>query len=184
MTPIESVLKQFFEDKENGIKRKKWSVIPKEQYKNLLERYMADPIKARIPYSVVEKWLGIIKSNVKTIKGISLLWPRGQYIIPTNEVNGVLNTKLNAGMLYYKLKTLGFYDWAVYPDKKPAYSDLGLEPLEKILDEETPDMDANDILLLINRCLNVVHPRNDLASAFVEGGSESCSEISGQEHKS
>ena len=182
-TPIESVLDEFFEDKENKKSVKTWAVIPKEQYKNLLERYMADPITARIPYSVVEKWLETIKLNVKAIKGIGELWPRGDLNMNIYEANKYFKTNIISAMMREKLKRLGFYEWAVYPDGKLAYSDQGLEPLENILAEEQPNMTAEDILLLINRCLNVVHPRNDLASAFIEGGSQTCSEISGQEHK-
>jgi hypothetical protein len=39
-------------------------------------------------------------------------------------------------------------------------------------------MSGEDILILINRCLDIGHQRGDLASAFIEGGSRTCSEIS------
>lgn len=180
MSAVKQVLDEFLADKKLGVYSKKWSVIPKEQYRNLLERYMEDPIKARIPYSIVEKWLEIVKSNTKTIRGISELWSRGKVKMNISEANEYFNAKHTQYEMREKLDSLGFFKWAVFQDGKPAYSDIGLKPLENILAEEQPNMTAEDILILINRCLNVVHPRNDLASAFIEGGSKTCSEISGK----
>lgn len=183
---VEHTLDEFISNKSNGILTKKWDLIPKEQYKNLLTRYMDNPIAARIPDNIVSCWLEIIKGNVRTIKGIGLLWTRGKpikYVIDIEQANAFFKTKMTHFQMQNKLKNLGFYNWARYPDGKFAYSDEGIDELESILSEETPDMAAEDKLILVNRCLNVVHPRNDLAMAFIEGGSETCTEISGQEHK-
>lgn len=183
MEHLTRVLDEFVSDNKKGIKRKRWSVIPKEQYHNLLNRYMDDPIKARIPDSVIDEWLGIIRRNTETIEVIGYIWPRGEINIPVVELNKYFKTSLDKVSMREKLINMGFFRWARYPDGKFAYSDRGLDTLKSILDEETPDMPAEDKLLLINRCLNVVHPRNDLSLAFIEGGSETCSEISGQNHE-
>lgn len=180
MSAVKKVLDEFFADKELGIDKKKWSVIPKEQYKNLLERYMTDPISARIPYSVVSKWLDIVKNNVETIKGIGNIWPLGGNRMKVDEINNYFSTDKSESELWKMLVNLGFLKWAKTVDGKWAYSDLGLPKLEAILSEERPDMTAEEILILINRCINVVHPRSDLSLLFIEGGSKTCSEISGK----
>ena len=46
----ERLLLQF---KESKTDKKKWELIPFEQYNNLLKRYMENPIGARIPDNVV-----------------------------------------------------------------------------------------------------------------------------------
>ena len=35
-----------------------------------------------------------------------------------------------------------------------------------------------DKLIAVNKCLDVTHQRGDLASAFIEGGKQSCYDIS------
>jgi hypothetical protein len=57
-------------------------------------------------------------------------------------------------------------------------SDYGLEPLLKLLyDLMRTDVPEQE-LVLIDRMLNVVHMRSDIASWFVEGGSRSLSQLS------
>lgn len=58
-------------------------------------------------------------------------------------------------------------------------SDYGLKPLwkhaEKMMNEKNPD----NLLPIIDEFLQVVHMRGDLASWFVEGGSNALSDLSG-----
>lgn len=76
------------------------------------------------------------------------------------------------------LEKEGFYDWCKLPDGSDGWSDYGLAPIFKIIKEYDASMEAGEILILINRVLDVAHCRGDLASAFIEGGSRSCDYIS------
>ena len=178
---VEELLYEFIYDKENGIQQKKWSLIPKEQYKNLLWRFMDNPSMARIPRNIVFNWFQkIIIRNTLAISHITELAGHAQYM-PTDYINDVFNKEFDFhdydGQIDF-LDEIGFYDWCKLPDGSNAWSDYGLEPLVKIINEYNESMSGEDILILINRCLDVYHQRGDLASAFIEGGSKTCSEIS------
>lgn len=53
-----------------------------------------------------------------------------------------------------------------------------MNPIFKILNTLKSDATKGEKLIAINRCLDVVHCRGDLSSAFIEGGKKTCSEIS------
>lgn len=65
-------------------------------------------------------------------------------------------------------------------DGQALISDYGLPPLKilasKILTADTPEQQ----LLLVDRALNIVHQRSDLASLFIKGGTSSLDRISSQ----
>ena len=76
-----------------------------------------------------------------------------------------------------------FSDYATDPKSGHLYmSDYGLKPLQelvvKLRNEESPEQR----LVIVDKMLNVVHMRSDLASWFVDGGSSSLSSLSGYEH--
>jgi hypothetical protein len=58
-------------------------------------------------------------------------------------------------------------------------SDYGLQPLEELLVELLRAGTPEEKLLIIDRMLNVVHQRSDIADWFVEGGSSALSQLSG-----
>lgn len=57
-------------------------------------------------------------------------------------------------------------------------SDFGLQPLFKIGQELAENNNANEIIVLINRALDVTHQRSDLAEIFIEGGTPTLDAIS------
>jgi len=59
-------------------------------------------------------------------------------------------------------------------------SDFGLQPLIKLGEEIIKQKDPNEIIITINRILDVAHQRSDLAELFIEGGSESLTAISSE----
>jgi len=178
---IFDLFSEFEKDKKNGIEKRKWNVIPKEQYGNLLRRYMnaAEPEFARIPENIVDRWFrNIILTNTMTIEYITALAGHSGWF-PVDDVNDYFQKDFSGyedGCEF--LDRIGFYDWCVLPDGSNAWSDYGLTPLYKIINEYDPRMEGWQILLLINRCLDVYHWRGDLASAFIEGGYKTCTEIS------
>ena len=74
-----------------------------------------------------------------------------------------------------------FYDWTVDKNGIDIMSDYGLEPLINLLYKLKTSKTPEEKLLTIDRMLNVVHQRSDLASWFVEGGSKALSQLSGME---
>ena len=173
------LLDEFRRDRQNGIKVKKWNLIPAQQYHTLLKRYMTSPEMARIPYNVVNDWfVSIIIPNACDIEFITNFAGHSSYFDAESvcDIFGVDVHDYSDGWKY--LESIGFYDWCVLPDGSDAWSDYGLKPLFEIISEYSPNLSAEEILILINRCLDVVHQRGDLASAFIEGGSRSCDYIS------
>ena len=76
------------------------------------------------------------------------------------------------------LNDIGLYDWMVMPDGSEAWSDFGLEPLMEIINEYNSDLSPEKVIVIVNKALDVYHQRGDMASIFVEGGTEALSQIS------
>jgi hypothetical protein len=83
-------------------------------------------------------------------------------------------------VLYY----IGFDDWMIMPDGTDAFTDFGMEPLERVLSEYDEELPPEKVLVLVNRALDVYHHRGDLASIFITGGSRSLSRIAEHAQKS
>ena len=75
------------------------------------------------------------------------------------------------------LDEIGIYDWMEMPDGSDAFSDYGLEPLYKILQEYNEDLEAEKVLVLVNKALDVYHQRGDMSSIFIVGGRSSLNRI-------
>ena len=76
------------------------------------------------------------------------------------------------------LEEKGLYDWMQMPDGSDAWSDFGIEPLWKIIEEYSEDLPPEKVLILVNRALDVAHCRGDLSSIFIQGGRNTLSKIS------
>jgi hypothetical protein len=85
------------------------------------------------------------------------------------------------GMLY-DLMSGRFFDYYMNdPEGRMGgfISDYGLKPLEELLVQLLKATSPEEKLLLIDRMLNVVHQRSDIADWFVEGGSHALAQLSG-----
>jgi len=75
-----------------------------------------------------------------------------------------------------------FYDKLtdyIWTGNSHRLSDYGLDPLVELASKLIDTTKAEEQLMIIDRILNVVHFRSDLASWFVEGGREALDELSG-----
>jgi hypothetical protein len=72
---------------------------------------------------------------------------------------------------------IGFDDWMIMPDGTDAFTDFGMEPLERVLSEYSEELPPEKVLVLVNRALDVYHQRGDMASIFIQGGSKALSRI-------
>lgn len=117
-----------------------------------------------------------------TLEYMTAFAGHSQYF-PTDAFEDVFGEKYEGNYDYEDLseflENIGYYDWAVLPDGSDAISDFGIQPIGKILEELSPTSTPEDKLLIINRCLDVIHCRGDLASTFIQGGRSTCSAISG-----
>lgn len=180
----EDLLTEFLSDKENGVKEKKWSVIPKEQYHNILKRYMELGEMAKIPDSIINGWIeDIIIPNALSILYITEFAGHSEYV-PIEAVEDVFGSKFYDnyssdydGMSDF-LEEIGFYDWCTLPDGSNAWSDFGINPIFQLINSYEGCESVEEKLILINRVLDIAHQRGDLASAFIEGGRKSCEHIS------
>lgn len=75
------------------------------------------------------------------------------------------------------LDNIGLYDWMKMPDGTDAWSDYGLDPLWKIIDQYKDDMTPEQVIVLVNKALDVGHQRGDIPSIFITGGSKSLTAI-------
>lgn len=85
------------------------------------------------------------------------------------------------GMLMDEL-TGKFFDYYMDdPEGKMGgfISDYGLKPLEDLLSELLRAKEDSEKVMLVDRMLNVVHQRSDIANWFVEGGSRALAQLSG-----
>lgn len=76
------------------------------------------------------------------------------------------------------LDDIGLYDWMKMPDGSYAWSDYGLSPIYELLNKYNDSLSPEEILVLINKILDVYHQRGDLSSIFIQGGRETLSKIS------
>ena len=73
-----------------------------------------------------------------------------------------------------------FYDnYSIDSKGIDIMSDYGTGPLVRLAFELAKENDSNKQVVIIDKMLNIVHQRSDLASWFVEGGSAALSDISG-----
>lgn len=114
----------------------------------------------------------------------------GEYIADFNEnhkYGGEIEVDYSTNKLYWVvdcltfLELIGFYEWMQMPDGSDAFSDFGIEPLEKILSEYDENLPPEKVLVIVNKALDVYHQRGDMASIFVTGGSSALNRIA--EHK-
>ncbi len=184
---VGKTIQEFLGDKKNGVTKKRWRVIPVTQYKRALTEFVRYGKFMRFPTKNIEKWEWIIIENVLSIYAITELaghspsFPIDEFCdafgydykeyVGDGDTGGFEKAS-------NELEELGFYDWAILPDGSSAWSDYGLEPLMELLKEledvETPE----EKIVVINKIMNVVHQRGDLASAFIQGGYNSLTSIS------
>lgn len=148
---LDTLYQQFENDDKNGIKFKRWNVIPSEQYKNLLGRYT---LGNEISKDVIMEWFkAIIFPNIRDIEIFTEAYNRKEF------------------------EYTPFIRWSRFPDKTMAWTD-SLHSLIKLSYKYNDDMSAEEMLALLNMIINVGHFNGDLASAFIEGGCEMCKKIS------
>lgn len=83
----------------------------------------------------------------------------------------------------YFAATQVYKAWASYAkgnagEEHVCDSDNGPEQLKKVLNSVEYSADTIDLIVALNKALDVVHFRSDLAAAFIEGGQKTCALVS------
>jgi hypothetical protein len=78
------------------------------------------------------------------------------------------------------LEYIGLFDWMKMPDGSDAFSDYGIEPLEKVINEYNEDLPPEKVIVIVNKALDIYHMRGDMSSIFVQGGTKSLDWVSEQ----
>lgn len=188
---VENLFQNFL-DNPNGVQS--WTpLIDANSYKQALQEFTKYGQFINFPTKLIYQWVGILVRNTIQLEYNTILAGHTMsspyyYLseefnyrveeLGETEINGVDITDIDEDNIYDKLEEMGLYDWMKLPDGSDAWSDYGLEPIYKQLKEYDSSMPPEKVIVLINKVLDVYHQRGDLASAFIEGGRSTLSQIS------
>lgn len=179
-------------------------LIKPSMYQKALLEFMKYGKLIQFPTKIIYQWMGIIMKNTAILRSTTEIAGHSacsafedfyDYFFNDEGIdqNGISweeflsEHDLNEsdeyeGMTEY-LDEIGFYDNLVLPDGSDAWSDFGIEPIEKLIFEYDEDLSPEKVLILINKILDVYHQRGDLSSMFIEGGRDTLSKITYNESK-
>ena len=167
-------------------------LINPNMYKKALDEFTKYGYFINFPTKYIYQWIGIIMKNTATLKACTELCGHSQWF-PTDAVVDVFfdedyeaweefkneheeNSDYYAADIIFNEK--GFYDWNVLPDNSYAISDYGIQPLEELIAKYNSDLKPEEVIVLINKILDITHQRGDLSSMFITGGRKTLSQIS------
>jgi len=175
------VLEEFWNNR-NG--KQDWGIlINPSMYQKALEEFTKYGKLTSFPTKYVYQWMGIIFKNTiildsnTALAGHKTYFPMDDFISFVEIHFPEKLDEMDEDNAFEFLEELGLYDWMQMPDGSDAWSDYGLEPIQKILMEYNNNSTPEETLVLINKVLDVYHQRGDLASIFIQGGSSSLSQI-------
>ena len=178
----------MFENKENP-----WlPLINPNMYKKALDEFVKLGSLEKFPTKYIYQWMGIIMKNTAILKvctdirGHSQWFPIDAFVDyyfegdydKWEEYKNENGEDNNFYAAYDFLVKRGYEEWDLLPDGSDAVSDYGIAPVEKLIFEYDRNMPAEQVLVLINKILDVTHQRGDLASTFIQGGSSMLTSIS------
>lgn len=167
-------------------------LINPEMYKKALQEFTTYGKLMRFPVKYIYQWMGIIMKNTALLRACTNICGHSNYfpiddfveIYFDGDEDAWENYKSEIGedsdfiAAYEFLYQKGFDEWNKLPDGSDAMSDYGIEPIEEYIDKYNESMNPEDILVLINKIMDVVHCRGDLSSMFIVGGRKTLSNIS------
>ena len=191
--------REVFEMYRNG--ETAWvGLINPESYKQALREFMQYGEIIRFPKQKIYQWFGTVMRNTAILGTITSIAGHTQYapleefldeFFYDDEIGDIDydawerykeeeggNSDYSAMIEYLDSLNPPFFDWCQMPDGSDPWSDYGLDPLHEIIKEYNENKTPEEVLVLLNRALDVVHQRGDLASIFIVGGRKTLSQIS------
>lgn len=176
-------------------------LIQPSMYQKALTEFTKYGKFIHFPTKYVYQWAKICVKNCLLLRATTELYGHLNYF-PTDDVVAyygdgdyddfkqyvIENYGGNEDMDDYEICTLflekkGLYDYLVLPNGDVALSDYaftcgGKEGYDKIIPEFSMDKSPEELIVLINRMLDVYHMRGDLSCIFINGGSKALTQIS------
>jgi len=143
----------------------------------------------RFPEKIIFSWKEKVINNIAILEAMTAIGGHTSYF-PFEELNDIFFYDCDLGKCTKEIsdysdacKLLEEYDledknFPVWSNGQWLLSDYGLEPLLKLSYEIGCMKDASMILLHLDKILNIVHERSDIAELFIVGGSKSLTQIS------
>lgn len=167
-------------------------LINPQMYKKALQEFTKYGKLIHFPTDKIYQWMGIIMKNTAILHNTTELCGHSQWFPTDDFVDYYFDGDYDKWNEYKQsqgedndyyvawdfLEEKGFDDWNKLPDGSDALSDFGLEPLEQLIAQYNDNMTPEQVLVLINKCIDVVHCRGDLSSMFVQGGAKVLNQIS------
>lgn len=156
--------------------------IQPNMYKKALEDYMLFGKVTRYPEKFIYRWKYYILQNTAYLEAMTDIGGHSS-CFPFDEFNDVFFDGEQLAKDYEdvchvfeeKDEDNLFPTWS---NGQWFLSDYAVQPLASICMDLIAASDPTQILILINKALDVVHQRSDVAELFIHGGSDSLYEIS------
>jgi len=167
---VSSILSEYYDESRVQGSQMSWSVVPFARLQKIWQDYMK--------YGFVrdEKGLNMIADqilqNISKLEAATQLAGHGQ--LSDEEIEEQYGYKAPEG------DNADFYFDFLSTKFGVPISDYGLKPLWSLAEKLIETQDYVQKLIIIDRMLNVVHQRGDLAALFIEGGYESLQQLSGK----
>ena len=171
------ILQEFDNKRSSKIE---WNVIPAKPYYNALKQYHRDGEFFKFPERTIQEWLDLVCENSIRFELLNDFWclydgdENALRAIDIMYGNG--EEELTCEQATKILEDVGFYDWARLPDGSEGYSDQ--MSYVGILSELDEFPTKEEMLVTINRCIDVWHQRGDMAAMLIEGGRDTARKIS------
>ena len=187
---VRAITTEFFTCARDGIlfKPYKRRIVP-SMYQAALNDFMLFGQVTRYPAKKILQWKEFVLYNIALLRAFTDIWGHSTSC-PYEEFNDVFYYNQDTGELDKEITTYTEYDEALWKntnadDMSPRWSngqdlisDYAIDPLEKLGFELMLTEDPTQILILLNRIMNITHPRSDIAELFMVGGSMSMTDIS------
>lgn len=164
--------------------------INPNMYQKALNEFIKYGELMRFPSKYIHQWKNIIIQNFMYLDVITMFFGHKSYFNVDTFNDMVLNTDETGKSVSDWSEAMEYMEQMGYDEVLdnilPRFSnghdlisDYALEPLTKIVESLYKTDDPNEILVLINKALDISHQRSDLSELFIEGGESSLDRISG-----
>lgn len=186
----------FWQFKKNPNQNNMWGpLINPNEYAKALDEFVQYGKLVRFPTQRVYQWIGLCMKNIALLNACTSIyghnegWPIYDFIEVFFDDDEDLwqecceENGLEPDDYDEYLDNIGFTDWCDNGTDTLACSDFGLQPLMKLANSYKEDMSPEQVLVLINRIIDVTHANGDLSSLFIKGGKYACDKISNSRSK-
>ena len=164
--------------------------INPNMYQKALNEFIKFGYITHYPTKYIQQWKDIIIENFTYLDVITMFFGHtssfdedvfNDMVLNTDETGKSIDDWTEA---WEYIEEMGYDDildniLPRFSNGQDLISDYGLEPLREIISELYQTTDPNEILVLINKALDISHQRSDLSELFIEGGQKSLNMISG-----